>query len=140
VRVRAGIAARRPDGEPGEVGLPGDLVRAAQLLVGQVVVRNVSRVAPSSAPNITVTRVLPAGIALPLLASLGSCLTWLAASLSANPQVKTSRWGGSSSRNSPAARKPSDMRTRYLPLPRFRLPHSLRDRATRLTGRAERPD
>src|ERR1035438_409549 len=48
--------------------------------LGRSSCRSVRRVPPSASCNVTVTRVLPAGIALLLLASACSCLTCCAAS------------------------------------------------------------
>src|SRR5690348_4218772 len=48
-------------------------------------------------------------------ASPPSCLVREAASSSANPQLKTTRWGGSTARKRPVAQNPSVIRTRYTP-------------------------
>ena len=63
--------------------------------------------------GVIVTKVLPAGMALALDAS--PPLVRDAAPSSAKPQVKATRCGGSTRRNSPAAANPSGMATRYTP-------------------------
>src|SRR5690349_10829856 len=67
--------------------------------------------APEPAPE-------PASVPAPAPVPPGSppaCLVREAASSSANPQLKTTRCGGSTARKRPAAENPSAIRTRYTP-------------------------